>query len=316
VSKSWTGLRLLDDGARLDQPAARTLSNHVAARGRGKERTTMASKESERVSRYYAAVLQPPQPDSLVTNAQWDLLTGEPGGVDYLEIDAGGVPGVWEVPHGITEDAPAILCFHGGGYVGGSMFTHRKMFAHLAKGIGARALVIDYTLVPAGGVYPRPVSEGVTAYQWLLDNPVGADRVAFVGDSAGAGLAITVQLSARSEGLPLPAAAMLISPWTDLEGVGESLDTNHGKDVLFTKGGLPRWRPGSSTATTRGIRRRCRCMPISAASGRSTSRWAITSFCSTTAVCLLSMPGRPGLTSGSMSSRSAAQLSDHRGTCA
>ena len=197
---------------------------------------TMASKQSERVSRYWEAILEPPRPDSLVSRAYgWDVLTGEPGGVDYLEIDAGGVPALWAVPHGVTEADPALLCFHGGGYVGGSMFTHRKMFAHLAKAIGARALVIDYTLLPDGGAYPVPILEGVTAYRWLLDQGIAPDRIAFVGDSAGGGLAMTVQLRARAEGLPLPAAAMLISPWNDLAGIGESLDTNEGKDVLFTK---------------------------------------------------------------------------------
>src|SRR6202046_2642099 len=150
----------------------------------------MASKESQRVDRYWETVRQStvaPQPDDLVTNAQWDVLTGEPGGGDYLEIDAGGVPALWAVPHGTAQDAPVLLCFHGGGYVGGSMFTHRKMFAHLAKAIGARALSIDYTLLPDGGAYPVPIVEGVTAYRWLLDQGIAADRIAFAGDSAGGG---------------------------------------------------------------------------------------------------------------------------------
>jgi len=198
----------------------------------------MASKESRRVDIYWQTVLQStlnPQPENLVTNAQWDLLTGEPGGVDYLEIDAGGVPALWAMPHGTAHDGPALLCFHGGGYVGGSMFTHRKMFAHLAKAIGVRALSIDYTLLPQGGVFPRPVVEGVAAYQWLLDQGIPAGRIVFTGDSAGGQLAITVQLRAREQGLPLPAGAMLISPWTDLEMNGESLDYNAGKDAIFNK---------------------------------------------------------------------------------
>jgi monoterpene epsilon-lactone hydrolase len=196
----------------------------------------MASKQSKRVNRYWEAVAQSPQPDDLVTNAYgWDVLTGEPGGVDYLEIDAGGVPALWETPHGVAKDDPTLLCFHGGGYVAGSMFTHRKMFAHLAKAIGARALVIDYTLLPAGGAYPVPINEGVTAYRWLLDQGIAPERIAFAGDSAGGGLAMTVQLLARAAGLPLPAASMLMSPWNDLAGTGTSLDGNEGKDVLFTK---------------------------------------------------------------------------------
>jgi monoterpene epsilon-lactone hydrolase len=198
----------------------------------------MASAESRRVSRYWEmtrAAGPNPNPDDLVSNLDWDILTAEPGGVDYLEGAAGGVPAIWALPHGIGEDAPVLLCFHGGGYIGGSMFTHRKMFAHLAKAIGARALVLDYTLLPEG-TYPRPIVEGVSVYRWLLEQEgIPADRIAFTGDSAGGGLSITVQLRARSEGLPLPAAAMLISPWTDFETSGESMHTNLGKDALFTK---------------------------------------------------------------------------------
>jgi len=203
-----------------------------------KEDSTMASKESRRVDIYWQTVLQStmnPRPDNLVTNDQWDLLTGEPGGVDYLETDAAGIPALWAVPHGTAHHGPALLCFHGGGYVGGSMFTHRKMFAHLAKAIGVRALSINYTLLPQGGAYPRPVLEGVAAYQWLLDQNIPAGRIAFAGDSAGGQLAMAVQLMARGQGLPLPAATMLISPWTDLEISGESLDYNAGKDLIFNK---------------------------------------------------------------------------------
>ena len=198
----------------------------------------MASKESQRVDRYWTTVRQStvaPQPDDLVSNAQWDVLTGEPGGVDYLEIDAGGVPALWAVPHGTAQDGPVLLCFHGGGYIGGSMFTHRKMFAHLAKAIGARALVPDYTLLPQGGAFPRPTVEGVAAYQWLLDQGVAAGRIAFAGDSAGGHLAMTAQLRARAQGLPLPVATMLLSPWIDLAATGESLDYNEGNDLIFTK---------------------------------------------------------------------------------
>jgi epsilon-lactone hydrolase len=109
------------------------------------------------------------------------------------------------------------------------------MFAHLAKAIGARALVIDYTLLPQGGIFPRPIVEGVTTYQWLLDQHIPAGRIAFAADSAGAHLAMTVQLRARGLGMPLPAATMLMSPWIDLELTGESLDYNEGKDAIFSK---------------------------------------------------------------------------------
>ncbi len=267
--------------------------------GHGKEDMTMASKESRRVNRYWETVLRSmlnPDPENLVTNAQWDVLTGEPGGVDYLEVDAGGVPALWAVPHGITLDGPVLLCFHGGGYVGGSMFTHRKMFAHLAKAIGVRALSIDYTLLPQGGVFPRPVVEGVTAYQWLLDQKIPAGNIAFAGDSAGGQLAITVQLQARSQGLPLPAAAMLISPWTDLELTGESMwSTTRTTTCSSPSRGSPSWPRGSSTATIPATPRSCRCTLICAASVRSTSRWVTRSCCSTTAACSPPTPRRPAV---------------------
>ena len=73
----------------------------------------MASKESQRVNRYWKTVRQSavaPQPDDLVSNAQWDVLTGEPGGVDYLEIDAGGVPALWAVPHGMARYSCSSRC--------------------------------------------------------------------------------------------------------------------------------------------------------------------------------------------------------------
>jgi epsilon-lactone hydrolase len=196
----------------------------------------MASKESERVSHFWEIAKEVPHPDSLVTIDSWEILASEPGGVDYLEVDAGGVPALWELPHEVDEGGPVLLCFHGGGYVGGSVFTHRKMFGHLAKAIGARALSVEYTLLPKGGTFPVPIVEGVRAYRWLLDQGIDADRIAFAGDSAGGGLAMTVQLRARGEGLPLPAATMLMSPWNDLAGTGKSLDINEGKDVMFTKG--------------------------------------------------------------------------------
>ena len=137
MSKARNGLRLTGRATQQRCHSHRALGGHLVA----ERNDAMASKESERVSRYWETAKHPPQPDSLITNASWDVLAAEPGGVDYLEIDAGGVPALWAIPHGVGEDSPVLLCFHGGGYVGGSMFTHRKMFAHLAKAIGARALV-------------------------------------------------------------------------------------------------------------------------------------------------------------------------------
>jgi epsilon-lactone hydrolase len=136
---------------------------------------------------------------------RWEMVTGEPGGTDYLETDAGGVPAMWAVPKGCAADR-VLLCLHGGGFVVGSMYTHRKLFGHIAKAVGARALIPDFRRPPEH-VHPAPLQDAVTAYGWLLEQGIDASHVAFTGDSAGSGL--------------------------DMEYTGESLVSNRGKDALF-----------------------------------------------------------------------------------
>jgi len=161
----------------------------------------------------------------------WGDLTAEPRGVDYLETEAGGLPAMWAVPKRASMDR-VLMCIHGGGFVSGSIYTHRKMFGHLAKATGARALLVSYHLLPEG-VFPGPADDVMNAYRWLLDQGISADRIALAGDSVGGWLAITVQLRAREQGLPLPAAALLISPCVDMETTGESYETNQDSDPFF-----------------------------------------------------------------------------------
>jgi acetyl esterase/lipase len=163
----------------------------------------------------------------------WGNLTAEPRGVDYLETEAAGLPAMWAVPKGASTDR-VLMCIHGGGFVSGSIYTHRKMFGHLAKAAGTRALLVSYRLLPEG-VFPVPEGDVTNAYQWLLDQGISADRIAFAGDSVGGWLAVTAQLRAREQGLPLPAAALLISPCVDMETTGESYETNRDSDPFFKR---------------------------------------------------------------------------------
>ncbi|MFJ6670013.1 alpha/beta hydrolase [Actinosynnema sp. NPDC091369] len=160
----------------------------------------------------------------------WGDLTAEPRGVDYVETGEPGVPSLWLLPHGAAADR-VLLCVHGGGFVAGSIYTHRKLYGHLAKAVGARALLVGYPLAPRH-VHPAQVDAVTGAYRWLLGS-FAAERVAFAGDSAGGGLVITTQLDARAAGLPLPAAAMVMSPWVDMEVGGESFRTNARTDGYF-----------------------------------------------------------------------------------
>lgn len=196
----------------------------------------MPSRQSEAVRRHWeAARLAMAQPDSDgPDNESWGDLTAEPREVDYLETEVGGRLAMWAVPKRSNADR-VLLCLHGGGFVGGSIYTHRKMFGHLAKAVGARALLMGYRLLPEGGVYPEPAVDVVAAYRWLLDQGIAAGHIALAGDSAGGWLAVTAQLRARDQGLPLPAAALLLSPWVDFEVTGESFVSNRDKDPFFSK---------------------------------------------------------------------------------
>lgn len=159
---------------------------------------------------------------------RWGDVASEPGGVDYIETDAGGVPAMWLVPAGSAEDR-VLLCLHGGGFVGGSMYSHRRMFAHIAKRACMRALVINYRLLP-DHPHPAAAQDTETAYAWLLSEGFAPEHIAFVGDSAGGGLALGLPLTSK---LPRPAGVLGLSPWTDMTLSGPSMQANLETDALF-----------------------------------------------------------------------------------
>ena len=166
-----------------------------------------------------------PLAEARVLDDRWGDVTAEPGGVDYLEVDAGGVRAMWAVPHGTPDDG-VLLCLHGGGFIGGSMYTHRKVFAHLAKRTGVRALIVDYRRTPEFQ-HPAALQDCVTAYRWLREQ--GVTKIAITGDSAGGLLTLTTTLRVE----PKPVAILPFSAWTDMEFRGESLKTNVATDLLF-----------------------------------------------------------------------------------
>jgi acetyl esterase/lipase len=200
----------------------------------------MASQGAEELKtfmRNWAAILaaRPDMPlDELrAVFEHWGDVTAEPGGVDYIEVDADGVLALWAAPKGCAQDR-VVLCLHGGGYVTASMYTHRKVYGHLAKAIGCRALIPHCRRAPEH-VHPAPVDDAVTAYKWLLDQGIASGHLALAGDSAGGALAVTTLLRARERNLPMPAATMPLSPWVDMEITGDSLASNREKDVLVQK---------------------------------------------------------------------------------
>lgn len=201
----------------------------------------MASPESEALSTLYrewarrqAAEFPMPIDEMRRMFSHWGDVTAEPGGVDYAEVDVDGMLGLWIVPKGAATDT-VLLCSHGGGYVAGSVYTHRKFFAHVAKQAGCRALAVEYALCPEQ-THPAPVQDMVRAYRWLTGHEgIRPASVALIGDSAGGSLALTTVAAVRDAGLPLPAATVPLSPWAGGDTSGASYDANRDNDVLVTR---------------------------------------------------------------------------------
>lgn len=161
--------------------------------------------------------------------------TAEPAEVTFVDVDADGVRAQWAVPADAADDR-VLVYFHGGGYAYCSMRSHSKLVGHLATAIGCRGLNVDYRLAPEHP-HPAPIADGVTAYRWLLAQGLDPQHIAVAGDSAGGGLAAALLLKARDDGLPLPAAGVLLSPWVDLELTGDSVTTRVGRDLLVDADG-------------------------------------------------------------------------------
>jgi monoterpene epsilon-lactone hydrolase len=149
-------------------------------------------------------------------------------------IEAGGVKAEWIVPPNASGDR-VILYLHGGGYVMGSINTHRAMVARIARASQARALALDYRLAPEHP-FPAAVEDATAAYRWLLAQGYQPARIVISGDSAGGGLVLATLVALRDAIVPLPACAVPISPWTDMEGTGASMKTNASKDPMIPAG--------------------------------------------------------------------------------
>jgi monoterpene epsilon-lactone hydrolase len=151
-------------------------------------------------------------------------------GTSYERVSAGGVPSEWVRPAGCDESR-VLLYLHGGGYSIGSIDSHRELVSSLCKAAGARGLVIDYRLAPEHP-FPAQLDDALAAYRWLRESGVDPARVVVAGESAGGGLTLSLLLALRDQGLPMPAAAAVVSPWTDLEMRGESMKSNARYDYI------------------------------------------------------------------------------------
>jgi monoterpene epsilon-lactone hydrolase len=206
----------------------------------------MASEQQKQMNELYASIkerLSNPDID-LATRRDiaenFHLAATEPEAVTYAEVDAGGVPALWCVPAGYDPDR-VLLHSHAGGTVITSMHTDRKALGHIAKVVGARVLVVNYRRAPEHK-FPAQIDDMERAYRWLLARGIRPENIASIGHSVGGNLAVSLAVTLREKGVPLPAAILSISPWYDMEAKNETLETNAQTDALISRQAVEMFR--------------------------------------------------------------------------
>jgi monoterpene epsilon-lactone hydrolase len=205
----------------------------------GKRRPSMASPQLQMAKDAYKAILQSgattPQELRVVFEKLGDSTPLAPD-IKKEKVSAGGIDGEWISAPNSSADR-AVLYVHGGGYVIGSVNTHRDLLARIARASGARVLGINYRLAPEHP-FPAAVEDSVAAYRWMLAQGLKPNRIAVAGDSAGGGLTVATLIAIRDAKLPTPGAGVCISPWVDMEGIGETMKTRAEVDPVVQREGL------------------------------------------------------------------------------
>jgi epsilon-lactone hydrolase len=151
--------------------------------------------------------------------------------VETLTID--GVDAEWtSTPH--ADNNRVILFFHGGGYISGSLNSHRHMIAQAGREAGTRTFALAYRLAPEHP-FPAALNDAVAGYRFLLARGFKPGQIAVAGESAGGGLAVAMLMALRDAGVVLPACVWCSSPWVDLEMSGASMATKAAVDPLISR---------------------------------------------------------------------------------
>ena len=167
-----------------------------------------------------------------------ELLSAQPLPAEVIVTAAelGGVPAAEITVDGI-EPRHVVLYFHGGVYVMGDAFLAAGLAAQIARRTRAKVISVGYRLAPEHP-YPAAADDALAAYQALLQNGTDPAGIVFAGESAGGGLAIATLVNARDHGLPLPAAAYVMSPYADLTLAGTTMQTKRDADPLLSPDAL------------------------------------------------------------------------------
>lgn len=156
-----------------------------------------------------------------------------PSDVEVHSVDENGVPAEWTATPS-SDPTRVVLFLHGGGYITGSIASHRHMVAQMGREARARTFAIDYRLAPEHP-FPAALDDALTAYRFLLAQGQTPARIALAGEAAGGGLVLSTLVSLRDAGDPLPGCAWVASPWVDLEMSGASMKTKAAVDPLTPK---------------------------------------------------------------------------------
>ncbi len=131
------------------------------------------------------------------------------------------------------EPRHTVLYFHGGVYVMGEAALAADLASQVGRRTRARVISVDYRLAPEHP-YPAAVDDALAAYEALLHEGTAPSDIVFAGESAGGGLAIATLVNARDRGLPLPAAAFVMSPYADLTLTGATMESKREADPLLS----------------------------------------------------------------------------------
>ena len=167
-----------------------------------------------------------------------ELASAQPLAADVTVTAAalGGVPTA-EITIDGVEPRQVVLYFHGGVYVLGDAFQAADLASQVGRRTRAKVISVDYRLAPENP-YPAAVDDALAAYEALLRGGTAPSDIAFAGESAGGGLAVATLVNARDHGLPLPAAAFVMSPYADLTLAGATMQTKRKVDVLMSRENL------------------------------------------------------------------------------
>lgn len=197
----------------------------------------MASQESIAVRQYLKAYMasQPAGFDLEASRKGLEMLASLTPIARDIRVEQTSIEGIhaeWVIAPNTVEDR-VFLYLHGGAYILGNCNTHRALAAKLSRSTSSRVLVPEYRLAPEHP-FPAAIEDAVLCYRWLISSGYKPEQIIIGGDSAGGGLSLSTLLTLREENDALPGLAVLLSPWTDLEGTGESMETRAATDPWLT----------------------------------------------------------------------------------